>query len=87
MLNFKKGNVVMNKVETAAGLTAASRVVVKYEDAENPSLNKEVEYGKTIFEYLGITGEGKTTTKGIKFGVVYEDANYKAKYFTFTIKQ
>lgn len=78
--------VVMNSVETPVGLTAASRVVVKYEDAQNPALNKEVEYGKTIFEYLGITGEGKTTTKGIKFGVVYEDANYKAANFTFTIK-
>lgn len=78
--------IVMNSVETPVGLTAASRVIVKYEDAQNPSLNKEVEYGKTIFEYLGITGEGKTTTKGIKFGVVYEDANYKAANFTFTIK-
>ncbi len=79
--------IVMRDAIAAAGtLTEASRVVVEYKDGDSP-LNKVVEYGKSIFEFLGITGEGEVKNpKGIKFGIVYEDANYKAANFTFTIK-
>lgn len=79
--------IVMNTATTAAGLTKDSRVVVTYTDTDGLGLSNSVEYGKTIFEYLGLEdSEGTVTTKAIKFGVVYTDARYKAANFSFEIK-
>lgn len=66
-------------------LTAASRVVVEYKDGDSP-LNKVVEYGHSLFKILGLTGDGAVNARAIQFGIVYDNAQYKADKFTFTIK-
>lgn len=78
--------VMRDAIAEAGTLTSASRVVVEYKDGDS-LLNKKVEYGKTLFDFLKITGPGEVKNpKGIQFGIVYDNAQYKAEKFTFTIK-
>ena len=77
--------VIKDAVVAANALTEKTRVKVTYDDPAAEGVEKEVTYGKSIYEHLNITGEGQTYTKSLAFGIVYEDPSYKADYFTFEV--
>lgn len=77
--------VFKNAVVAANTLTENTRVRVTYDDPASDTLDNSVVYGNSIYEYLGITGEGQTYAKSLAFGIVYEDSSYKADYFTFEV--